>query len=264
MVIKNHIAYRLLTDSNLWMEMVESQYPNIYELSDKKDIPEGAASLYHCLNNDNNKPYLVSNSVIENLDMLKINKKDEHYNWQVFKGLKNQKVTFIFNDNSCLRMLVSDDTIWFCHIKFTFEKSSDNDGKMYWVMFYFDRESGELCDHFNHKDVLDMEEYIYKFLCFFYLTNNSEEIIPAGVVYGTRKSGKIKNDFNFPLVLVNSRWNTTTIRTEQFGVRGHFRIQPRGVGRQDYEVIFIEPYTKDGYIRKAQSDLHKPKLIQNF
>jgi hypothetical protein len=248
------------------MEMVESQYPDLYkEFNDTKEsIPEGARSLYHCLSNDDNKPYLVANSVIENLDMLKINKKDAHFNWQVFKYLKNQKVTFIFNDNSCLRMVVSDDTIWFCHIKFTFEKGSDNNGQMYWVMFHFNRESGELCDHFNHPDVLGMEEHVYKFLCFFYLTNNSEEFIPAGQVYGTRKTGKIKNDFSFLLTLVNSRWNTTTIRTEQFGVRGHFRLQPRGVSRQDYEMIFIEPYTKNGYIRRAGVDIHRPKFIGTF
>jgi hypothetical protein len=253
MVLRNHIAYRFLTDSNLWMEMVESQYPNIYEeaADDLEKIPEGAKSLYSCVNDTKNKPYIVANSVIEHLDMLKISRKDDHFNWSVFKDLPHQKVTFIFQDNTLLRMVVADNVIWFCHLKFKFEAGSNNYGNMNWVMFYFDRETGALCEHFNSPDVIKMEETIYKFLCFFYLTENKEEIIAPGKVHGTRKTGKISNDLPFPITLVNSKWNTTVIRTESFGVRGHFRVQPCGKGRSNYEIIFIQPFAKTGYRRAA-------------
>ncbi len=253
MVLRNHIAYRFLTDSNLWMEMLETQYPNIYKdyQAEGKDLPEGIMSLYYCLCNTKDHPYMVSQSVVENLDMLKINKKDDHYNWEVFKNLPELKATFIFHDNNLLRMIVSEETLWFCHLSFTFDKGDKNNGKSNWVMFYLNRKTGELCEHFNHTDVRNLEEFIYKFLCFFYLTENTEEIIPAGKIHGTRKTGKISNDFRFPITLVTSRWNTTTIRTESFGVRGHFRVQPCGKGRSNYEIIFIAPFTKQGYIRKA-------------
>lgn len=265
MVIKNHIAYRLLTDDILWMEMLESQYPNLIDQFDKsKEVPDSAMGLYHCLMNKDNKSYIISKSVIENLDMLKINKDGDHFNWSVFKDLRNQKVTFIFQDGTALRMIVSEETIWFCHIKFNLDKGQDNNGHMYWVMFYFNRQTGELCDHFNHSDVKEMEEFIYKFLCFFYLTGNDEIIIPAGKVHGTRKTGKISNDLPFSVTLVNSRWNTTIIRTEAFGVRGHFRVQRKGISRQDYEVIFIEPYEKTGYVRSASAGFHKAKLLKDF
>lgn len=251
MVLRNHIAYRLLTDSNLWMEMLESNYPNIYKDYEQtgKDLPREVISLYHCLNNKNNKPYLVTKSVVENLDMLKINKNGDHYNWDVFKHLPEQKVTFIFHDNNALRMIVSEDTLWFCHLNFKFEKGSDNDGNLGWVMFFLNRKTGELCEHFNHVDVRNLEEFIYKFLCFFYLTENTEEIVPAGKVVGTRKTGKISNDFNFPLTMVTSKWNVTSIRNEAFGVRGHFRVQPYKTG---YQIIFIEPFVKSGYVRTAK------------
>ena len=252
MVIKNHISYRFLTDSNLWMEMLESQYPDIYaEFEKGKKLSEGATGLYHCLSNDNNKPYLVTNSVIENLEMLKIKKEGDHFNWKVFNKLPDQKVTFIFNEGACLRMLVTEKTVWFCHLVFKYNKESKNTGEMYWVMFYFDRETGELCDHFAHPDVKNLEEFIYKFLCFFYLTENTEQIIPAGKVHGTRKTGKISNDFKFPLTVVTSKWNITSIRTEEFGVRGHFRVQPCGQNRSNYEIIFIEPFVKSGYKRTS-------------
>lgn len=248
MVLKNHIAYRFLTDYSLWFEMLESQHPEIYT---SESVSDSAADLYYCINNIGNKPYIVSNSVVEHLDMLKINKKGEHFDWSVFNHLKNQKTTFIFQDNSFLRMIVSEDTIWFCHTKFTFDKGNDNEGNMHWIMFFFNRDNNELCEHFNHNDVKQIEEFVYKFLCFFYLTDNNEEIINAGRVYGTRKTGKISNDFNFPVTLVTSKWNTTTIRTESFGVRGHFRLQPFGEERSNYKLIFIEPFVKNGYKRTA-------------
>jgi len=256
MILKNHIAYRFLTDDSLWFEMIESQEPNLYTEYEGREVPERIHSLYACLNNKQDKPYLVTNSVIENLDMFKINKQGEHYNWDVFKNLNNQKVTFIFNDNVFLRMVVTEDTIWFLHMKFTFAKGDKNNGQMYWIMFFIKRDTGELCEHFKHPDVRQIEEFVYKFLCFFYLTDNDEEIVKAGKTVGTKKTGKILNDFKFPLTVVTSKWNTTVIRTEQFGVRGHFRLQPCGKARQDYELIFIEPFVKHGYIRKAEKLNH--------
>ena len=255
MVIRNHIAYRFLTDSNFWMEMMEDIFPNLhsdFEKTGNKEVPKEVMGLYHCLYDKDNKSYVVSNSVVDNLDMLKINKKDDHYNWDVFKHLSAQKITFIFQDGSLLRMVISEDTIWFCHIKFKFKKGDDNHGGMHTVMFYIEKDTMKLCDHFNHPDVIGLEEHIYKFLCFFYLTENTEEIIPPGRVHGTRKTGKVSNDFRFPITIVTSKWNVTTIRTEAFGVRGHFRVQPCGAGRSNYEIIFIAPFEKSGYIRKAQ------------
>lgn len=256
MILKNHIAYRFLTDDTLPMEMLESQYPELHEhFKEGDDVPESVLSLYHCLSPDKNKSYLVTKSVVENLDLLKINKKDDHYDWNVFKNLKDQKVTFIFHDGTLLRMLVSENTLWFCHLKFKMNHDSNIDGHMNWVMFYMDRLNGDLCEHFNHKDVKELEEFVYKFLCFFYLTENQEEILPAGKVYGTRKTGKILNDFKFPMTVVTSKWNTTTIRTDAFGVSGHFRLQPCGPGRTDTELIFIEPFIKNGYKRTASKEL---------
>jgi len=255
MVIRNHIAYRFLTDDSMWMEMLESNYPDLhsnFEKTGNKEVPNEVLDLYYCLSNTQNKPYVVTNSVIENLDMLKINKKGDHYNWAVFNNLPEQKVTFIFQDGSLLRMIVSGGTIWFCHLSFKKEKKSD-EGRMNWVMFFINRKTMELCEHFDHQDVINLEEHIYKFLCFFYLAENTEEIIPPGRVYGTRKTGKTSNDFRFPLTVVTSKWNVTSIRTDSFGVRGHFRVQPCGAGRTNYEIIFIAPFEKSGYTRRAKS-----------
>ncbi len=255
MVLRNHIAYRLLTDESLWWEVLETHHPVEFKLlyenkMEVKDLPPAMYSLYTMLDSKGNKPYLVSESVVENIDMIKVNKTGDHYDWTVFKHLPDQKVTFILPRNQVLRMRIVEDRMHFCSM--TFELNPGQiEGHLGWVLYYLNRESGELCEHFESDDVRKLEDFVYRFLCFFYLTDNNEEIIPAGKVYGTRKTGKISNDFKFPITMVTSRWNTTTIRLEKFGVRGHFRLQPVGVGRSRKELIFISPFEKKGYKRSA-------------
>jgi hypothetical protein len=93
---------------------------------------------------------------------------------------------------------------------------------------------------------------VYSLLCFFYLSENEEIVVNGGKSYGTRKQADaLSNDSNVPVTIINSRWNITSIRTEGFGVRGHFRLQPCGPGLQDTKMIFINPFEKHGYVRKA-------------
>lgn len=73
------------------------------------------------------------------------------------------------------------------------------------------------------------------------------------------KPGKIEkhvgekyfNDNKMPIKILNSTWFTTIVRSEGFGVTGHFRFQPYGPGMTQKKLIYIEPFQKYGYIRKA-------------
>ncbi len=49
----------------------------------------------------------------------------------------------------------------------------------------------------------------------------------------------------------SANWYTEIIRDEEFGVRGHWRNQPYKDG---YKLIFIKPFKKHGYHRKAEKD----------
>lgn len=54
-------------------------------------------------------------------------------------------------------------------------------------------------------------------------------------------------------------WYTTIIRTEGFSVRGHFRLQPCGKGKQDKKLIYIHEFQKHGYVRRARLILNETK-----
>ena len=66
-----------------------------------------------------------------------------------------------------------------------------------------------------------------------------------------KNSGKIINTSRVPVTIVDSRWNTIVVRTDGFGVRGHFRLQPCGTGRADRKLVWIAAFEKHGYTRRA-------------
>lgn len=61
------------------------------------------------------------------------------------------------------------------------------------------------------------------------------------------------NETKRPIEIIDSTWFTTIVKSEGFGVRGHFRLQPKkkdGVWIKD--LIWLKPYSKSGYTREAR------------
>lgn len=75
-----------------------------------------------------------------------------------------------------------------------------------------------------------------------------------------QKVGKEKflsKDFPYKIDIITSNWFTEIVRSKGFSVRGHFRLQPCGKGREERKLIWINPFEKDGYTLRAR------KTIQN-
>ena len=60
------------------------------------------------------------------------------------------------------------------------------------------------------------------------------------------------NDTHLNVRHLTEHYYTTICRDEGFPVRGHFRLQPIGTGRAERKLIFIAPFTKNGYHRRAE------------
>jgi len=263
LLLKNHVASRFLDEKDdLVMEILEHTHPNAFETAIKgaekaktkiegvimeQDIPAVLSDTYALLVNKDSKNYVVTNSVLDLLEMLKI----EKYDWGVFKKIKEGRYTFILPGNKLIRMYVQDSVIWFFHLEQG--KTATNVAPLNWVMFYFNRQTGEPCSHYSSVDVQTLEPFVYRLLCFMFLTENDELELKPGQKSGTKKSGKVINTLKQNVTIVNSRWNTTIIVRGEFGVRGHFRLQPYGPGRSEVKPIFIEPFIKTGITRVAKS-----------
>lgn len=63
---------------------------------------------------------------------------------------------------------------------------------------------------------------------------------------------KYVNETEYAIEILDSTWFTTIIRSEGFKVGGHFRMQPYGPGMAQKKLIWIEPFEKTGYTRKAR------------
>lgn len=254
MKLDNHIANRFLNDSSFSAEMIETHIGRYELIKNGVDTPQ-VTGLVHLLSPDQNKTYYISKPVIDSLDLFDTTKALSIDGWMVFKELPSFKDTYILplEDNACIRVWKDDKILWICHINFSFDKDPKKRkmgvGTAYWVMFWINLDTGELCGHFSHEDTKDIAPFIYALLCFIKLSDHDEIVVPAGSKHGTRKEGKLINSTKQPITIVNSRWNTTVRMIDSFPVRGHLRLQPYGEGNKLRKLIFIEPFTKNGYKR---------------
>jgi hypothetical protein len=67
---------------------------------------------------------------------------------------------------------------------------------------------------------------------------------------------KYVNETKSPIEVLDATWFTTFIRSEEFAVGaatgGFFRLQPCGKDNKDRKLIWISPFKKFGYTRKAK------------
>jgi hypothetical protein len=78
------------------------------------------------------------------------------------------------------------------------------------------------------------------------VVNLNKKIKPIG------EDEPIYNKVPFQITWLNCNWFINIIRTEGFGVRGHFRFQRVGEGRRKIKLVEVKPYMKHGYHRRAQ------------
>lgn len=263
----NHIARRFLTDETLmyeYAELMHSEMVRQIKLGRTLDSFEETerlklATLFDLLGTEPHPVYLITETVHDKLDMLKV-KKDVNgwYDWTCFSEIQEGKKTFVlypvpeWDLGRALRIKVLHDTIEFVHVHA--KKDTDNDEmcKSGMTFFFINRLDNSHAEHCHHKDVKTIYEFVYKLLCFVFLSENEYEEIPAGASRGTKKTEKIKNDFPVPLIVINSKWNVTSVRTEGFNVSGHFALRRCGVGRTASKMVYIQPFRKHGYTRTAK------------
>ncbi len=262
MISQYHIARRLLKDPSFALEAA-STFDKDFDkwINSNQELPapqKGMGVFIMVDTNKSNKSYLVTNTVIDKLALLKIKKSVNisginHFDWSVFSNVPNGQFTFIMPNNQCLRMNVDDTCMHFIWFDMIIVDKKKNDGHLHYHLFYISKnENWKPCIHFDSKQVQERQDLVFKLLCFIYLSETEEEIIKPGERKGTKKSGKVVNDLGEPITIINSKWNITSIRNEGFEVSGHFALRWSGAGRTEAKVVFIQPYSKNGYVRKSK------------
>ena len=88
-------------------------------------------------------------------------------------------------------------------------------------------------------------------LIFLELTDPEIQLVAAGKKHSERPLGT-SNSTRQDVYVVNSTWNKYIVRVEGWGVRGHFRMQPCGVGRTELKLVWVTPHQKSGLTRSPQ------------
>lgn len=93
-------------------------------------------------------------------------------------------------------------------------------------------------------------EFLFRYLCFKQFADIEIYIISTNKPYGY-KSRKVigeevyETDSKFPIKVVDSKYIRTLIRSGQFKVSGHFRLQPYGIGKQNLRLIWVSEHVRE-------------------
>lgn len=90
-----------------------------------------------------------------------------------------------------------------------------------------------------------------KIIVFLEMSETETVLIRPNHAIGTRKNG-VLNQTKSSFIHVDSKWNVESIRIDGFWVSGHFRLQYYK-SLDKHKLVYINPYQKNGYIRKAKS-----------
>lgn len=195
----------------------------------------------------NNKDYLFTPQAMEIVDRIQVKK----MRLELLNGVVQEMATLIIDRDSFFRYFADGDSIYVIHIA---EKPYNNskDRWMDYHSFRIDTVAGVNYANLEHPE---LEELFLRMMIYLEFSDQITEVLMPNENNGkSRKQGKIINSTPHPFTIVNSKWNTTTIRGTGFKVSGHWRLQPCGVGLKDVKLIFIEEYKKDGLTRGMTKD----------
>ncbi len=181
---------------------------------------------------------------------------------EVLRSLPNRKDIIQVDKQNCIKYIKTDDRVSVinCYRKTdNFGKQPTLDDMIHTHFFTIDLVSGHIgfdnTETYSKTEVTDIETLIQNFyskflvvVTYLELTEVKLKVVESILVKNRKSHLDISNTSRYNVIHVNSNWNTHIININSFGVRGHWRLQPCGVGRSQYKYVYIKPYEK-GLIR---------------
>ncbi|WP_347839972.1 hypothetical protein [uncultured Draconibacterium sp.] len=115
--------------------------------------------------------------------------------------------------------------------------------------------------HESYDAYANILDYVFSYLIFYNFTETDNKII-FGTDSGKQRRIKIENEkflneTKNEIEIIDTNYFTRIIRTGEFGVSGHFRLQRHGPENSLTKLIYINEFKKNGYTREAKQDLKK-------
>ncbi len=200
---------------------------------------------------------IFSKKSLSNLDNYQVPKE---IRVEVLRTLPNRVDLIQLNNDEVVKYVKTDKMV--C-VTFNIEDNHTNEIKTFF--FSINLETGYVSyDNYDYQTNREIEfnemkeKYYNKFMVvvtYLELTPVTYSIIEGQRSYGTKKEDKVKNETNKRFIMVKTNWNVETISLFDIHVRGHWRLQPHGVGRSQYKYIYIQPFEKGITRRLSQREL---------
>jgi hypothetical protein len=188
--------------------------------------------------------YLITQGVDKPSQMIRVG---ENFSATALQNLKPGNYSYLMGKHEMFRFMVDHPYIRGMYFNDLSKKTFE---------FYFDTNNGEhyLTNPEMNKDFTRITQLIL----FVELGDIEVCMIEGGKNNGKpKKDGKIHNGSNKTVYVVDSSWNKLIIRTDGFAVRGHFKLQPCGVGSRDRKLIWVDAFEKHGYTRRPRAEIVK-------
>lgn len=202
---------------------------------------ENKGAEFYTIKNPKTHNFLIQKPVLDYSALIKIK---ENFSCVVFKNIREGEHLYLLGKSEFFRFVKFNGVIrgmyWNRESKIAFEIGLHLEKDRYYYPHLYSDEFYRLLKLMTYVEIGEVEVVI----------------IEAGRNNGkTKKNGKVTNQSEFTVYVVDSTWNKFIIRTEGFGVIGHFRLQPCGVNHIDRKLIWIDAFEKHGYKRRPKAKI---------
>lgn len=187
----------------------------------------------------------------------------------VLKSLPNRKDIIQIDTHNCIKYWKDDNkvSVITCYRKnITQTDKMTNDDLVHVHFFFIDLKTGEVgMDNkysYNNGIIDSVEKLIENFyskfmvlITYLELTELKYELVESVLSKKRKTILGISNSSRNNIIHIKSNWNTRKIIMNDIHVRGHWRLQPYGIGRSQYKYIYIQPFDKGLTRRLAQKEL---------
>jgi hypothetical protein len=220
------------------------------EFLETKFKEESLKAVSDLLDDKGNQYYLMASTAMELAQSIKIG--EEKFDVCFLNEVPDKKITFLLGKNLFFRYMKRNGNIYVIKVK---TEMSPLGEYLRYVLFRFNTETGYVSAYDNNPNPFEEKDFLLfiQLMCFTELSELEIKLIKPNQAFGTKRQGKYKNESRKDIILVDSTWNKIIVRTEGFKVSGHCRLQRFGKGRKQAEIIYIAPFMKKGYIRRAKS-----------
>jgi hypothetical protein len=204
-------------------------------------------------NHTDYKNHLITDTAKEIASKIKVG---DNFNFKLLDTIKEQRSTYLLGKTKFVRFDIKGSNIFILLVQSN-KPLTEGNVQMYYRMFRIDTAEGSINIQRDASDaekqvMLDTAKELIQLLIFINLSDVEVHDLPPNRKTGTRKSGSFKNETDVKITVVDSSWNKIIIRTEAFNVSGHLRLQACGPNFSERKLVWINPYKKEGYIRKPK------------